>query len=55
VEVPLRDAGHWRDYFKAHPAGVSSEDFTEWRFDFAQAPAWVLVRSRPVIEVSSRS
>jgi hypothetical protein len=54
VSTPFRDAGHWREHFADHLRRISPNDLTERRLDFGQAAAWMLVRSRAVIEVSKR-
>lgn len=50
---PLRDDAHWRAVLRRHAEGVGMAGVWEKRLDFGAAPAWVLCRSRPVIETSS--
>lgn len=50
---PFVDASHWRSVFSSHAqAVVSFGEAAETRLDCGLAPAWFLVRSRPVLQSS---
>jgi hypothetical protein len=49
---PFRDAAHWHDAFAAYAHSLMPKEMFERRVDCLAAPMWLLIRSRPVIEVS---
>jgi len=49
---PIRDDAHWRTLFAGHARDVGVSSALEQRLDFGAAPAWVLCRSRVVMERS---
>lgn len=49
---PFVDDGHWRSVFMSHAASVVPSGMFERRLDCGLAPAWLLIRSRPVLEDS---
>ena len=48
---PFTDLAHWNTAFAAYAHSVVPKDLFERRINCGAAPAWLLVRSRPVIEV----
>lgn len=50
--TPFTDSSHWKEVFAAYAHSVVPKDLFERRIDCGAAPAWFLVRSRPVIEAS---
>lgn len=48
----FRDASDWRRAFTQFTQGRLPERILERRLDFSEAPAWVLARSRPILEQS---
>lgn len=58
-DTGIRDAGqpflsesHWQEVFAEHSRAVFPPELTDRRIDCANAPMWLLVRSRPPLEVS---
>lgn len=51
---PLSDSEHWLKVMNGHLEQVGGKELTERRHQLGAAPFWVLVRSRPVLEVSER-
>ena len=52
---PFLSHDDWKAVLTAHAHGVGAESLFETHFVVAGTPAWVLVRSRPVLEVSPRA
>lgn len=52
VGLPFIDAAHWCQTFEAYTRSVVPMDLCERRIECGPASTWLLVRSRPVIEVS---
>jgi hypothetical protein len=52
VSAPFRDDAHWRDTFEQYAEPVVPLRFFERRLQCGSAPAWILVRSRPVLQLS---
>ncbi|HEY8054467.1 MAG TPA: hypothetical protein VIE13_01000 [Terriglobales bacterium] len=52
VGEPFRNSVDWQDAFHACARGVAPPELFETRLDIGPAPAWVLVRSRLVLEPS---
>jgi hypothetical protein len=52
--VPFRDHQHWVDTFTAHAQAVMPRTIIENCLHLGPAPTWLLVRSRPVLELSRR-
>jgi hypothetical protein len=50
---PFKGAIHWREVFEEHSRAVVPTDLFERKLDIGAASTWFLVRSRPVIEISS--
>lgn len=50
--APFESDADWHARFAEHAAGVVSAELFERRLDCGAAPAWLLVRGRPVIEPS---
>jgi hypothetical protein len=50
--LPFRDGAHWQEVFAQYTQGHVPNELLEQRLNFWEAPAWVLVRSRPVLEQS---
>ena len=51
--VPLTSDVHWREVFFSHTDGVLPSGLLERKLCCGAAPAWILLRSRPIIEPSS--
>jgi len=51
--TPFTDSAHWQAVFAAYAQAVVPKDLFERRIECGIASAWLLVRSRPVIEASS--
>ena len=49
---PIRDDAHWQALFAGHARDVGVSSALERRLEFGAAPAWVLCRSRVVMESS---
>ena len=49
---PFADAGDWNRAFNQYARDVVPADVVERRLNFGTAPAWILVRSRPVLHRS---
>lgn len=49
---PFRDGADWQSAFDEYIQRQLPKGLFEKRFDFGKAPAWVLVRDRPVLEQS---
>ena len=49
---PFRDASDWQRAFTEYSQGHLPHRVLEQRLNFVEAPAWVLVRFRPVLEQS---
>jgi hypothetical protein len=52
--APFSNAAHWTATFAKYAHAVVPEDLFERRIECGGAPAWFLVRSRPILEVSPR-
>lgn len=50
---PFRDADHWTQVFEAYAGPVVPPELFERRLECGAAAMWVLVRSKPVIQVSA--
>jgi hypothetical protein len=50
---PFRDTAHWNEAFAAYAHSLIPEELFERRIDCSAEPMWLLVRSRPVIEISA--
>lgn len=50
--APFRDTADWQRAFAQYTEGHVPHRVLEQRLNFWEAPAWVLVRSRPVLEQS---
>lgn len=53
VGAPFEDSSHWQEEFNRHAAPVAPKALFNRRINCDTAPAWFLVRDRPVIEASS--
>jgi hypothetical protein len=49
---PLSDDTHWHDTFKFHASQIGVANMFERRLDIGSAPAWFLIRSRRVLELT---
>jgi hypothetical protein len=52
IGPPLQNAAHWDLVFSSHAEYIVSSEIFEKRLNCGMAPAWILVRSRSVIEQS---
>ena len=52
VGQPFRDDSHWRRVFADYIRPVAPQELFERRLECGAAPAWFLVRSRPVLSTS---
>jgi hypothetical protein len=52
VGEPFRDLAHWKRAFADYARPVLPEEFLERRIQIGEAPAWLLVRAKQVIEPS---
>jgi hypothetical protein len=52
VGLPFADDADWHAAFTAYIRGIFPTDLLNKRVVFDQTPAWVMSRSRPVIEIS---
>jgi hypothetical protein len=50
--APFRDSAHWGDVFAEYAYSLVPKDLFERRIDCGKASTWLLVRTRPIIEVS---
>jgi hypothetical protein len=51
--VPFDSDAHWQACFWEHAASIVPADLFERRLDCGAAPAWLLVRGRPVLDTST--
>jgi hypothetical protein len=55
VGPPFADEADWREAFWSHATHIVPDELFERRLDIGKAPAWFLVRSRQIHEISPKA